>query len=457
MWCCKDESELMEDRAMTLSRPELFSARGLRAGVMLLCAGGLLAVPVASGAAASRAGAWIVVDDAKSVFFDGTHDEALAEVAGTDRVLVLYFTASWCGPCQRMQRTTWVDERVVERFTTDGLVVKIDVDEQRELAQRYRVRAMPTMLALRDGKEVDRVVGMRTAEQMLEWLGKAQGLEPGEVVEPEPVAEDDVDARYERAKQLLMKGQHEEALRDYLWLWENIPTRRPSMMAVRTSFMTGDIGELASAYKPAHAAFSEKRDEAFEKLGRPGWGHWDVNEFVSLNEALGEDEVTLKWYEMLRDDEANERMLGFASTQLVRLLIERERYAEAGRLIQNPVRSAQMMLPEIVASTKGLAERLGDDTAMIERLLRDTAERQAREITALFAADRDGEATRVAAIVVKELGVLGREVLAEVALKAGYVRPLHLSLLENIEEDERPDGYEDLVAKVREALAAQQG
>lgn len=394
---------------------------------------------------------------AKSVFFDGTLEEAQAAVEDSDRVLVLYFTADWCGPCQRMQRTTWVDERVVERLTTDGLVVKIDVDEQRELAQRYRVRAMPTMLGLRDGTEVDRVVGMRTADQLLEWFGNAEGLEPGEVVEPEPVAEDDVDARYARAKQLLMTGQHEEALRDYLWLWENIPTRKPHMMAVRTSFMARDIGELSAAHKPAHAVFSRKRDEAFAKLGQPGWSHMDVVEFVSLNGALGEDEVTLKWYEMLKDDEANEPMIRAAATTLVPLLLEQDRYPEAGRLISSPLASSPRAFLQIVRSNRSLKERHGITQGMVDELLRSTAKRESKEVTALFAAGRDDEAIRSAAIIVKELDVIGRKVLAEVALKAGYVRPLHLELLEGIPEAERPEDYDQLRTDLQEALASRLG
>ena len=394
---------------------------------------------------------------AKSVFFDGTYEEAKAALKDSDRVLVLYFTAVWCGPCQQMQRTTWVDERVVERLTTDGLVVKIDVDEQKALSQKYQVRAMPTMLAMRDGKEVDRVVGRRSAAQLLAWFDAAQGLEPGEVVEPELVTENDVDARYDRAKQNLMDGRYEDALRDYEWLWDNIPTQAPSMVAVRVSFMASSIGQLCAEHEPARAVFSRKRDEALERIGQPGRTDRHVMDFVALNHALGEAEVTLKWYEVLKDDEANGWMLGFAATRLVPLLIERDRYPEAGRLISNPVRSAQMMFPEIVSSTKGLAERFGYDARMINRMLRDAAERQSREITALFAAERDEEATRVAAIVVKELGVLGRQVLAEVAVEAGFVRPLHLRLLEGIDEAERPEGYEELLQKVREALAAQMG
>ena len=442
---------------MTSSRSQSLLAARLPVGLALLCASGLLAAQTVAAADSSNVEATLIADQSKGVFYDGTLDEALAEVEDTDRVLVLYFTAVWCGPCQQMQRTTWVDERVVEKFTTDGLVVKIDVDDQEDLAQRYRVRAMPTMFAMRDGKEVDRIVGMKTAEQMLEWFGKVQALEPGEVVELEPVAEDDVEGRYERAKQLQMIGQLDDALREYLWLWDNIPTKRPQMMAVRTSFMTGDIKRLCREHKPAHAAFSKKRDEALLKMEQTEWNHWDVLGFVALNEALGETAATLRWYDSIKNDEAGKRMIDIAGSRLVRLLIDQQRYPEAGRLMRDPVQSAQRTLRDIVSSTELLAERAGNDSEIVGIILRDTAERHAREVTALFAAERDGEATRVAAIVVKELGVLGRQVLAEVAVKAGYARPLHLRLLESIPEETRPDGYGELVGKVREAIATQQG
>ncbi|MFI4853673.1 MAG: thioredoxin family protein [Phycisphaerales bacterium JB065] len=428
-----------------------------RTGAILLCAGGLLTASPSIVNGAKLPDASQIADDAKSVFYDGTHDEALAEVKNTDQVVVLYFTASWCGPCQRMQRTTWVDERVVEKLTTDALVVKIDVDEQEELAKRYRIQAMPTMLALRGDKEVNRVVGLHTPEQLLGWIDKVERLEPGEIVQPEPVAENDADARYERAKLFLVNGRFEAALEDYEWLWDNIPSAAPNMIGVRGSFMAGDIGKLCTQHAPAHAAFTRRRDESFAKLGQPEWRPLDVSDFVTLNEALNEQDETMKWYEMLKDDPANERMLGFASSTLVPMLIEHARYAEAGRLIKKPIRSAEMVFTRSVSSIKSLQDRHGLEPELMESLLRDTATRKSQEVAALFAASRDDEATRVAAIIVKELGTLGREVLARTALNAGVVRPLHLTLLRAIEEADRPVGYDELVRKVSEAISNQNG
>lgn len=77
---------------------------------------------------------------------------ALALSAPNEPVL-LEFSAPWCGPCRSMQP-------IVERLASDGYAVRqIDVDQRPELAQQYRITALPTFVMVAGGREVDRVVG----------------------------------------------------------------------------------------------------------------------------------------------------------------------------------------------------------------------------------------------------------------------------------------------------------
>ncbi len=73
---------------------------------------------------------------------------------------VLYFGATWCAPCKRLGP-------IVEELRAENPEVtfrKIDVDEEPEEAKTYQVRALPTLVYLEDGKEVERVLGF-TAKQ----------------------------------------------------------------------------------------------------------------------------------------------------------------------------------------------------------------------------------------------------------------------------------------------------
>ena len=83
---------------------------------------------------------------------------AFAAVAAAPGVTVLDFTAAWCGPCKTLAP---VLAQVVAGYGGRVRAVAIDVDHEQLLAQRFDVRSMPTLVLLRDGREVGRVVGSR--------------------------------------------------------------------------------------------------------------------------------------------------------------------------------------------------------------------------------------------------------------------------------------------------------
>jgi thioredoxin 1 len=69
------------------------------------------------------------------------------------------FTAKWCGPCRQMEP---VLASVVKEYAAQGVeLVAIDVDDDPIEAQRFGVRSMPTLVFVRDGREVGRIVGSR--------------------------------------------------------------------------------------------------------------------------------------------------------------------------------------------------------------------------------------------------------------------------------------------------------
>ena len=95
-----------------------------------------------------------------------TKDNFNTEVLQSDRTVLLDFWASWCGPCRMVSPV--VDEIADER--SDILVGKVNVDEQRELAAQFGVMSIPTLVVLKNGKEVQRSVGARPKSQILSML-----------------------------------------------------------------------------------------------------------------------------------------------------------------------------------------------------------------------------------------------------------------------------------------------
>ncbi|XP_008807864.2 thioredoxin H2-1 [Phoenix dactylifera] len=78
----------------------------------------------------------------------------------SSKLMVIDFSASWCGPCRFMEP---VFNAMAAKYT-DVVFVKIDVDELSEVAQQWRVQAMPTFVLVKGGGEVGRVVGSKKDE-----------------------------------------------------------------------------------------------------------------------------------------------------------------------------------------------------------------------------------------------------------------------------------------------------
>lgn len=95
---------------------------------------------------------------------------ARAEAQAENKPVLLYFTASWCVPCQTLRRTTWADQEVETALGT-YIPVKIDIDQHPDLAMRYRVEAVPYfVLQSADEQPLKIATGAMNPMQFLDWL-----------------------------------------------------------------------------------------------------------------------------------------------------------------------------------------------------------------------------------------------------------------------------------------------
>ncbi len=84
-----------------------------------------------------------------------------------DKPALVDFWAVWCGPCKTL--TPVIDE-LAKNYEGKALVGKVNVDEERALAQEYRVFSIPTMFFFKDGKVVKQIVGARPYEEIAKIL-----------------------------------------------------------------------------------------------------------------------------------------------------------------------------------------------------------------------------------------------------------------------------------------------
>jgi thioredoxin 1 len=91
-------------------------------------------------------------------------------------IVVVDFWASWCPPC-RQQLPILVD--LARQVEGRALVVKVNVDEEPELAEEFGVRSIPTLLVMRDGEIVERFTGVQQIETLMRAIEQAEAAEAG--------------------------------------------------------------------------------------------------------------------------------------------------------------------------------------------------------------------------------------------------------------------------------------
>lgn len=97
-----------------------------------------------------------------------TKDNFEETVLKADKPVLVDFWAEWCGPCQMMGPI--VDEVAEER--DDVIIGKLNVDTQPEIALRYNVMSIPTLILFKNGEEAQKSIGLISKEELLELINK---------------------------------------------------------------------------------------------------------------------------------------------------------------------------------------------------------------------------------------------------------------------------------------------
>ena len=99
---------------------------------------------------------------------EGTKENFAEKVLKNKKPVLVDFSAEWCPPCQALHPV--LEELAEER--NDFLIVTVDIDENPDLADEYEVSSIPCVMVFKDGKEVDRRVGLQPKKRLIKMVSK---------------------------------------------------------------------------------------------------------------------------------------------------------------------------------------------------------------------------------------------------------------------------------------------
>ena len=90
------------------------------------------------------------------------------EISSSNIPVLVDFWAEWCGPCKMLGP---ILEEISKDLKNKIQIVKVNLDENQDLAMKYSVRSIPTLLLFKDGQLIDTKIGLLPKSDLVEWLG----------------------------------------------------------------------------------------------------------------------------------------------------------------------------------------------------------------------------------------------------------------------------------------------
>jgi thioredoxin-related protein len=263
------------------------------------------------------------VSSRSAIFSDAVLPLAKQKAQQENKLLLIDFTASWCGPCKDMEADTWSDPRVQSWIAENAIAVQIDVDEDRKTSKAMKIDAMPTLVLFTPQsttKEFGRQVGYIEPTELLQWLEGAKSGKAPEDIKSE-TSQDGGAGMWEhitKARELSTAGKNAEALEEYIWLWNNIPADHKDFKDIRASLLPFEMNKLCAADPAAKQKISEIRDAAGNR-----------KDWIILNGILNDHKRTLAWFDKVKKDPQERDVLEKCSSLLESVLFTNSRWADA--------------------------------------------------------------------------------------------------------------------------------
>ncbi len=263
---------------------------------------------------------------ASDVFSKLSLRQAREQAGQTEKFLLLDFTAGWCPPCQKMEKTTWEDQSVKDWIKENAVAVQIDVDNNGSDTEAMKVEAMPTLILFQPAKgagELGRRVGYQSPAELLRFLEGARSGKSKDELEKENIDGGD-NAVFEslgRARQWQTAGKIDEALDEYIRLWQQTSGSNKVLCELHTGLVAHELKQILKMKPSARERLLELRSQAEKPDTR-----LDV---IILNGILDENGRTLEWFDKVKDKPDARPILERLSNQLVQVLYSAGRWSDA--------------------------------------------------------------------------------------------------------------------------------
>lgn len=282
-------------------------------------------------------------------FHDLTYEEAAARAEADERIVFIDFFTTWCLPCKEMDRTTFQDPEVAAWLAEHAIALKVDAEENETneaLAARFGVKSFPNYVYLTPkGELLDRITGKKDSAEFLELSASVVAGDNAVIRARRALAQGDQNdpmLRMQLAKAHWEMGRYDEALREYLWCFDEGTEQHPGKYhGVRLSFLLGDIARLGESYRPAKDALVERRDEARQRVlaGEAGDA---ARVFARINAELGAGSATVSLFDSVKDHNVlHEEAARSLVREIFHMLVDKHRYTEVATHLDVPERAAR--------------------------------------------------------------------------------------------------------------------
>lgn len=269
-------------------------------------------------------------------FHDLPYESAAARANAEEKIIFIDFFTTWCAPCKEMDRTTFQDPDVAKWLSEHTIALKVDAEanETNEaLAKRFGVRSFPNYVYLSaEGEILDRITGKKDSHEFLNLSASVIAGENSVTRARRNLAqgdENDPMLRMQLGDAYKEMGRNEEALREYLWCFDEGTEHVPTYSGVRVSFLLSYIANLGTYYHPAREALVERRDAARTRILEAETGDEAARVFARINDSLGASDETLTLLDSLKDSNVlHAEAARILAREAFDLLVEAGRYED---------------------------------------------------------------------------------------------------------------------------------
>jgi thiol-disulfide isomerase/thioredoxin len=323
-------------------------------------------------------------------------EDACTAATNDDKIVLIDFYTTWCGPCKLLDQKTWKNPQVIKLLESKTVSLRLDAEKETELAGRYRIDVYPTVLLLSpNGAELDRLVGFREPGQFISDFNAALNGRNSVTRAREAVKTaggDEPMARMALGRSLVENQKYSEALDEYTWCFDHGLEKSPAFVGVRSSFLLSDIDALGRKYPPARETLEKWRENGEAAMLSGSSNGTTVRDVVRLNEVLGERDRNLTLFDRLPAKSPSRAIL---LESVLDQLLSAKRYEE---ILKNADPSA--VFSRAVQRVDDMLASLGKSATTkdrVERVLRErTVSTGSHYFEALAGVHNDDEAKTLA-------------------------------------------------------------